>query len=133
MIAEFCHWLIKLLKAMTIMKKMVLIIYLLAVILFGTSTFVNAIELLDCMVPNQSDTYIAPQGSKEELYQDIFMTMLTPYIQKAVDDYYGKYYAVDPVAEILSIDRPNGYRTFYFIIKLQVIPYQGAHNAVGID
>ncbi|WP_055668844.1 DUF3888 domain-containing protein [Desnuesiella massiliensis] len=115
------------------MKKMVLIIYLVAVILFGTSTFVNAIELLDCRVPNQSDTYITLQGSKEELYQDIFMTMLTPYIQKAVDNYYGRHYAVDPVAEILSIDRPNGYRTFYFIIKLQVAPYQGAHNAVGVD
>lgn len=101
--------------------------------MFETSTFVNAIELLDHKVPNQSDTYIAPQESKEELCQDIFMTMLTPYIQKAVDDYYGKHYAVDSVAEILSIDQPNGYRTFYFIIKPQVVPYQRAHNAVGGD
>ncbi len=74
----------------------------------------------------------------EELYQDVFMTMLLPYIQEAVSNYYeentGYSPNVDPYGPvILSIERPNGYRTFLFIIKLEVAPYLGAHNSIGVD
>jgi hypothetical protein len=79
-----------------------------------------------------------PQGSLEEIYQDIFMTMLLPYIHQAVDAYYEKYTgyspAIDPCQpDILFIERPNGYRTFLIIIKLEVMPYLGAHNSIGVD
>ncbi|MBU3156360.1 DUF3888 domain-containing protein [Clostridium estertheticum] len=35
--------------------------------------------------------------------------------------------------DILSVERPNGYRTFLFIIKMEVIPYVGPHLSVGVD
>lgn len=76
----------------------------------------------------------SPEGSLEELYRDVSISLLEPFIYKAIDDFYGDDYAIDPgTTRILSIDRPNGYRTFYFIVKLEVIPYYGPHIGVGID
>jgi hypothetical protein len=78
------------------------------------------------------------QHSKEELYQDIFCSLLMPCIQKSVHDYYTKFLTdipgVDPWnIDILSVERPNGYRTFVFVIKMEVIPYVGSHLGVGVD
>ncbi len=79
-----------------------------------------------------------PEKSIEELYQDVFMMMLLPYIQKEVDNYYEKNTgyspSVDPwMIDLLSIERPYGYRSFTFIMKLEVTPYLGAHNTIGVD
>lgn len=92
--------------------------------------------------PEIAKTYFEPEipssGSLEELYQDVFMTMLLPYIQEAVSHYYeentGYSPTVDPwQPDILFIERPDGYRTFAFVIKLGVAPYLGAHNPIGVD
>jgi len=74
--------------------------------------------------------------SKEEQYKDIFCSLLLPYIQKSVDDYYTKYLTtgglVDPWdIEILSVERPNN--NFEFVIKMQVRPYVGPHISIGVD
>jgi hypothetical protein len=79
-----------------------------------------------------------PERSLEELYQDVFMTMLLPYINKAVDNYYEKNTGYSPSVDpwwinILNIERPYGYRSFTFIMKLKVNPYLGAHNSIGVD
>ncbi len=78
------------------------------------------------------------ENSKEELYQDIFITLLLPYIQKSATEFYGKidneYPVIDPYhVEVISAIRPNGYRTFGFLLKLKATPYIGAHNLVGLD
>lgn len=74
------------------------------------------------------------EDTKEELYKDIFITMLHPCIEQAINDYYGKPYNYAPYdITILNVERQNGYRTFTFLIKLQVMPYVGAHNTVGVD
>ena len=74
------------------------------------------------------------EGSLEEIYQDVFMALLSPYIGKAVEDYYGQPFSVDPWAnKVLYIRRPNGYRTIYFEMELRLIPYYGPHRSVGID
>jgi len=70
-------------------------------------------------------------GSNEELYQDIFTTLIYPYIKEAIEEYYGKPYCCDPWdIKILNIERQS---TACFIVKIQIIPYTGAHNTVGID
>jgi hypothetical protein len=93
----------------------------------------NIIKTPNNIKIDSQKTYLSPEGSKEELYQDIFLTMLNSCIQNSINNYYGKLYPVDPVVKILSIQRSNGYRTFYFVIKVEVMPYQGAHNSVGLD
>ncbi|TGE37249.1 DUF3888 domain-containing protein [Desulfosporosinus fructosivorans] len=80
----------------------------------------------------------APKQSQQELYQDVFVTLLDPYIQKELDDYYGRLLSISPMyspeyVEILNVERPMGYRSFSFIIKLQVEPYVGPHESIGID
>ena len=47
-------------------------------------------EALMTNIKTISEPERPPKGSLEELYQDIFMTMLMPYIDKAVDNYYEK-------------------------------------------
>ncbi|MFL0246578.1 DUF3888 domain-containing protein [Candidatus Clostridium stratigraminis] len=82
--------------------------------------------------------YHPPEQSKEELYQDIFLSLLSPYIQNEIDKYYSKYLTVTPevapyTVYVLSAERLNGYRTFVFNLKLKVIPFVGPHIGVGTD
>ena len=88
--------------------------------------------------PPDSTTYIPPKESREELYQDIFMTLLLPYIQDEVNKYYKEYLTTSPgVAPyrvyILEVDRVNGYRGFDFRLKIELHPYVGPHLDVGTD
>lgn len=83
-------------------------------------------------------TYQPEFESKEELYQDVFLILLQPYIQDKIIDYYsdllGEPPMVDPYfIKVLSVERPHGDRTFEFIINLEVSPYIGPHNFVGRD
>jgi hypothetical protein len=76
------------------------------------------------------------QHSREELYKDIMSSLLMPYIDKAVGDYYTKFLYDKPLVDpwdinILSIERPNDF--FVFVIKMEVRPYVGPHIAVGVD
>lgn len=95
--------------------------------------------LVSAKVEYPSDLpYKPPEQSREELYQDIFMSLLLPYIQNEVDKYYSKYLIYPPVVApytvyVLSAIRPNGYRSFVFNLKLRVDSYIGPHNGVGQD
>ncbi|HEY5560541.1 MAG TPA: DUF3888 domain-containing protein [Clostridiaceae bacterium] len=82
--------------------------------------------------------YQPPEQSREELYQDIFISLLLPYIQKEVDKYYSKYLTDTPMVApytvyVLSVEKPIGYHSFLFNIKLQVDSYIGPHLGVGLD
>lgn len=81
---------------------------------------------------------VPPEHSTEELYQDIFMTLLLPYIQRSVDDYYKDYLTISPIiapydVKILKADRVGEYRTFDFLLKIELHPYVGPHLDVGLD
>lgn len=97
------------------------------------------ITLVSAKVEYSSDLpYKPPEQSREELYQDIFISLLVPYIQKEVDKYYSKYLTDTPMVApygvyVLSAERPNGYRSFVFKLKLQVNSYTGPHIGVGLD
>lgn len=76
--------------------------------------------------------------NKEELYQDILISLLRPYIQNEVDKYYLKYLTEAPIVapytvKILNAERPHGYRTFFFRLNLEVNSYIGPHISVGLD
>ena len=40
------------------------------------------------ILKNYFEPQESPKGSLEELYRDVFMTLLDPYIHEAVDNYY---------------------------------------------
>jgi len=109
------------------------IIMLIILMLGFQLTFVSANTLYPPNIP-----YQPPEQSREELYQDIFISLLLPYIQNEVDKYYSKYLTQTPMVApytvyVLNAERPNGYRTFSFRLKLQVDSYIGPHNSVGLD
>jgi hypothetical protein len=61
-----------------------------------------------------------------------------PYIQQEIDKYYSQYLTDTPMVapytvSVLSAERPNGYRSFVFDLKLEVSSYIGPHNTVGLD
>ncbi|MEJ8546514.1 DUF3888 domain-containing protein [Brevibacillus borstelensis] len=82
--------------------------------------------------------YTPPEQSKEELYQDIFVSLLMPHIEKAVDNYYKDFLTESPTVypyfvDVLTAERIQGYRSFDFLVKLKVVPVVGPHIGVGID
>lgn len=115
------------------MKKTAIIICVL-VGLTGITFLAQPFKSGSIAEPDSGYIHESPEKSQEELYRDMFITALDPHIQKAITDYYGKpfMYGLESV-DILDIIRPHGYRTFEFEIKLQVKPFVGAHNTVGID
>ena len=73
-------------------------------------------------------------NSKEETYQDIVSTLISPYIQTSIQKNYKVGVSFDLFdVKYLEITRLSGDRKFTFIIKIQVKPFIGAHNTVGID
>ena len=78
--------------------------------------------------------YTPKEGSIEELYKDIIARLIVPYVSKEIEKYYGRPYLYDLWnMRFLRIDRLNGYRGFAFTITVEVQPFIGAHNTVGID
>lgn len=77
--------------------------------------------------------YVPPEGSREELYTDIISTLIDPVISKAIEKNYGSplLYGLYDVT-YLDIKR-EAYRSFSFVIKLEITPFIGAHNYVGVD
>lgn len=80
----------------------------------------------------------AEEKSQDVLYQDVIITALAPVINKAVIDYYKNIFTESPLYDqtsikILNIERPNGYRTWHFIINIEVDPFIGPHITVGKD
>ena len=77
--------------------------------------------------------YTPPEGSVEELYKDILVTLIEPYITNEVEKNYGQLLQYDLFnIEFLKIER-SSYRSFSFLIKMQIKPFVGAHNTIGID
>ncbi|WP_097027339.1 DUF3888 domain-containing protein [Clostridium peptidivorans] len=120
------------------MKKKIIIVFMIGVLVFSLSSNGYAYVCADRIKPLVSNPYIPPEKSREELYQDIFMTLLLPYIQDEVDKYYKEYLTTSPTVApydvtILKADRVNGYRGFDFRLKIELHPYVGPHLDVGTD
>lgn len=88
--------------------------------------------------PSLNDIYKPPEQSREELYQDIFISLLLSDIQNAVDNYYKEYLTDTPMVApytvyVLKAERLEGDRSFIFRLKLKVDSYTGPHLDIGED
>lgn len=75
------------------------------------------------------------ENSKEKMYEDVILSLLVPYMQKEINNYYKEYLTDLPTiapytVDIVNVKRISGYR-----IQLEVIahPYVGPHDTVGDD
>jgi len=119
------------------MKKDSKLISMLIVLILGFQFTFKTLVSANALYPPDLP-YQPPEQSREELYQDIFISLLLPYIQKEVDKYYSEYLTDTPMAApytvyVLSAERQLGYRSFLFKLKLQVNSYTGPHIGVGLD
>ena len=75
------------------------------------------------------------ENSKEIIYRDVITSLLVPYIQKEVNNYYKEYLTEAPMIFAYSVDIISAKRQYEtgYLIELEVIahPYVGAHNTVG--
>ncbi len=115
-----------------------IIIFLILLLMFQISTNHYAYEDINITNALVVEPYIPPEKSREELYQDIFITLLLPYIQAEVDKYYEEYLFTSPIVApydviILDAERLNEYRGFDLRLKIELHPYIGPHNDVGLD
>jgi len=114
------------------MKKFLIVCCLMISIIYLPSTVIAAAPIKDAK-QGLPYTYTPPEGSVEELYKDIIVTLLEPYITSEVEKNYGQLLQYDLFnIEFLKIERPS-YRSFSFLIKMQIMPFVGAHNTIGID
>lgn len=83
---------------------------------------------------NYRGSVFQEQNSKEQVMGWIIINYLYPYIKKSLKNYYGgniPYWLTDPASQVLETNFAED--KSYFIVKLQVKPYLGAHNPIGLD
>jgi hypothetical protein len=69
---------------------------------------------------------------------DIFVSLLSPHIEKAISEYYIKELNYLPSVYpyqvcIEKAERIGEYRSFEFLVTMTVLPVVGPHIAVGLD
>ncbi|MBK3493527.1 DUF3888 domain-containing protein [Viridibacillus sp. YIM B01967] len=82
--------------------------------------------------------YLPAEKSKEELMMDLFLSVLSPNIDMAVANYYSDLLTERPGVypyqiNIINMERIGEYRSFEFLITLEVTPVVGPHIEVGKD
>jgi hypothetical protein len=112
------------------MKKKIILVVTIFILIVVVITIKNAIV--------NTKAKQAKEESQDILYQDVIITALVPTINTAIDDYYRNILTESPFYDsssikILNIERPNGYRTWYFIINIEIKPFIGPHIPVGKD
>ena len=85
------------------LKKILISILSALFITFTLSTNTLAFQIINSMKLTYTNPDIDSKYSLEEEYQDILYSMITPYIQKSVDDYYMRFSTPHYAYKILLI------------------------------
>ena len=117
------------------MKKIAFAISLLVVITYFEIPC-SAYELT-IKQPPKIEQYQSAENSKEIIYRDMVISLLIPYMQKEINNYYKEYLTELPIifpysVDIVNVEREGGSG---YLIRLEVIahPFVGAINTVGDD
>jgi hypothetical protein len=104
-------------------------------VLFTANSFITP-EVSSKQIIQQG--YKSADNSNAKMYHDALSALLSPHVDKAIDGWYSKnpqYIGgtVDPWdIKIISIERIP-YKTLWFNIKVEVMPYTLAHISTGKD
>lgn len=77
------------------------------------------------------------KSDEQQIYKNLFVTMLYPYVNEAIDNYYKEYLSYLPGEapysyRIIEIKKTPGLNYSYLVV-LEVMPYVGPHLTVGRD
>ena len=117
------------------MKKVIITILCILIIIIGILGLTNksTTSFKSQLTSNQLER-ITPN---DPVYYDLFITMLFPYVEEAIADYYNEYMTYPPTEapwsyKFIRIERmPN--LSYSFTVELEVQPYIGPHLSVGRD
>jgi len=92
--------------------------------------------VVDCIHGNSNNNELK-QESELETYKNLFTTLLYPYVDKAIEEFYSEYLKYPPREDLffynfLSIIK-NPEHNYSYTIKLEVQPFVGPHLSVGLD
>ena len=95
----------------------------------------NLFEAKAQVDPNNSQ--VNSMDSNDQIYYDLFITMLYPYVEEEIVNYYDEYMTTLPGGapysyEFTSIKKTPGLN-YSFILELEIQPYIGPHLSVGRD
>ena len=103
--------------------------------------FIIAVAILftlSCLAPvNATSADSFTENPSEDVYRNLCLKLISPYVSKAIDNFYDEYLTYLPREDtwdyrIISIETPHpGY--YFYTVKLEVLPYVGPHLVVGID
>lgn len=123
------------------MKKTIIIILISSLLigLFNISILekrnINKHEIKNQLIFN--NIQMTDEEQKEKLYKDLFIILLQPHVEKAINEYYDAYFTeslrVEPwYYSFLNIEKlPNS--SYSYIMQLEVSPFIGPHLTVGLD
>lgn len=99
-------------------------------------TFSIPLNVIALAATNNKITKL-PENSKEAIYQDVTISLLIPYIQKEINNYYKEYLTEIPIVAPYSVDIINVKRKggSGYLIQLELIvhPFVGPINTIGDD
>lgn len=78
------------------------------------------------------------EDSKELMFQDMLMLFLLPHIEEKIYETYSNLLNYLPevypyFVNVTNVKRVNGFRSYHFLITLEVVPTVGPHIPVGKD
>lgn len=123
------------------MKKLLIVICVLFIFVVSVSTAVLYSKNANNYKIQTQSIYgynkLSSEESKDDLYENLFITVIYPHVEKAIYDYYDEYMTYIPGEDpwsykFISIEKMSGLN-YSYIVKLQVQPYVGPHLSVGID
>lgn len=101
-------------------------------------TFIIAVLLIGSANTAISAAGTDTEQTTDEVYKNLFLTLIYPHVEKAIDDYYDEYMNYLPgeapyFYKFLSIEKNRPYKIYSYTIVLQVAPYVRPHLSVGVD
>lgn len=120
---------------MTLLKRITIVavalITVVSAVYFASTTDRNEPEVKQISKHGYSKSV---EGLKEEVYQNALCSSLHPYVQKEVEQYYGKGVWVDPWdIKLLSLEESQGAGEYKYFMKVEAMPHVHSHLYMGID
>ena len=121
-------------KKTTIVTSIALILVIsLSFMVSGQNTNLPRAEVL----LSSGDNPTINKEPKGDLYYQLLVTILYPYVQKAIDNFYGEYMTYLPGEapygyELIKIEKTPELN-YSFTVVIEVQPYVGPHLSVGRD
>jgi len=102
------------------------------IILFIIFVFIISFRIKE----NKVIEVVKPQLS-EELFKQMTITLLMPSVNAAIENYYKEYLNYAPTDDpwFIKISKTEKVKdnTYEFLVKVELTPYIGPHNSVGLD